>query len=86
MKSSDLGLTTKFQPWPRSGSIGLDFEAPKPDLGSCRLVHLGRLKLLVVEKSFGGKFRRVGYTELSSQDEEWENLMSSAKREIIVIE
>lgn len=86
LKASDLGLTMKFRPWPRSGSISLDFEAPKPDLGSCRLVHLGRLKFLVVEKSLGGKFRRVGYTELSSQDEEWENLMSSAKREIIVIE
>lgn len=89
LKASDLGLTMKFQSWPTSPHddiIGLDFEAPKPDLGNCRLVHLGQWKFLVVEKSLGGKFQRVGYTELSRWKEKWENLMSSAKREITVIE
>jgi hypothetical protein len=93
LKASDLDLTMKFEfepPSPHDDSIGLDFEAPKPDLGNCRLVHLGcsgnRWMFLVVEKSFGGKFRRVGYTELSSWEEERKNLLSSAKREITVIE
>jgi Heterokaryon incompatibility protein (HET) len=93
LKASDLDLSMKFKSWPSppyDNSIGLDFEAPKLDSGNCRLVHLGhgrdRWMFLVVEKSLGGRFRRVGYTELSSWKPEWKNLVSSAKREITVIE
>ena len=92
LRASDLDLTMKFDflPAPYDNRIGLDFEAPKPDLGNCRLVYLGHgsdcWMFLVVEKSLGGKFRRVGYTELSRWKEEWRNLLSSAKREITVIE
>jgi len=93
LKPSDLGLTMKFGfQWrpPHNHGIGLDFEAPKPDLGNCRLVCLGHSgdvwMFLVVEKSLGGKFRRVGYTELSSSQKEWKILLRSAKREITVIE
>jgi hypothetical protein len=88
----DLDLTemTRWSSSPYQDSIGLDFEAPKPDLGKCRLVYLGHSgfvwMFLVVEQTSAGKFRRVGYTELSKWSEKWKNLLSSARRKITVIE
>ena len=93
LRASDLDLTLKFKCWPsqpHDNSIGLDFEDPKPDLDNCRLIYLGGTAFhgmfLVVEKSGGGEFRRVGYAELSDWNKGWKNLLSLTEREIIVIE
>lgn len=92
LRASDLDLTLKFSDWPSKpydDGIGLDFEYQKPKLDNCRLVYLGgdqfRKKFLVVQRSEGRAFQRVGYAELSSWREEWLNLFSSTQREVIVI-
>jgi hypothetical protein len=88
LTTTDLGLTFKFNCY--DNSVGLDFEDIKPELDNCRLVYLGSTKFhgifLVVEKSMGGEFRRVGYAELAYWKNGWNNLLSSTKREVIVIE
>ena len=92
LRASDLDLTLKFSDWPSRpyhDGIGLDFEYQKPELDNCRLVYLGGDEFwnmfLVVQKSEGRAFQRVGYAELSSWQKEWINLLSSTQREVIVI-
>ncbi len=77
---------------PYANGIGFDFKDPKPELDNCRLLYLGDSKMghngifLAMEKFGSGRFRRVGYAELNDQKKAWRNLLSSTKREIIVIE
>lgn len=89
LRASDLDLTLKFSDWPSKpydDGIGLDFEYQKPKLDNCRLVYLGgdqfRKKFLVVQRSEGRAFQRVGYAELSSWREEWLNLFLQLKERL----
>ncbi|CZR66340.1 uncharacterized protein PAC_16241 [Phialocephala subalpina] len=95
LRTWDLELTLKFEGWPSQpydDGIGLDFKDLKPELDNCRLLYLGDSQIgykgmfLVMEKFGSGRFRRVGYAELSDWKKGWRNLLSSTKREIIVIE
>ena len=93
LRASDLDLTMQFKSWPSQPydeKIGLDFEIPTPELSNCRLVYVGqgisRLMFLVVEQVLLEKFRRIGYTELSTWRDEYKRLLSLAKRETIIIE
>jgi len=91
LRASDLDPPLKFSglPFqPYHDAIGLDFEYQKPDLDNCRLVYLGNefnKMFLVVQKSEGRAFQRVGYAELSKWKREWIDLLSSTQREVIVI-